>query len=268
MFDHLTDHLTRLHERNTQRGASGIAISLLVHVLLLAAVIYANETVRRAVIAGEYESEASWSGSGPMRIPGQFPADSTLDPIEPPSPADVVLPGITLPRILRREAGIPALEAKLPDTLELGRPETIRLSLPPNRLPEDSVLRIRDEEGIGMSPVSLSRARQASLYGERIIVQLRTPPLQLTDTLRRTEWHWTLIPTEPGLQTIFLQLDAPAVIDGQPRIVTLQRVRQDVFVRATTLQRLSRFFSRNWTFLCLVTLLAVVGWARARRAAR
>ena len=258
------DHLTRLHKRYAEKSNLGIAISLLLHAVALAAIVYANDAVRRAVVAGEYAPEPAGGVSGPMQIPSSAPQDSLLDLPEPPSPADVVLPGIRIPRVMLRAAGIPLLDLDLPDTLELGRPVTTRLSLPPNRLPVDSVLRVSYPDGTPMAPVSLSHARQATLHGERLIVQPESPPLQLTDTIRRTRWHWTVIPTEPGLQTVFLQLDAAAVVEGKSRIVTLGRVRQDVLVVATPLQRLSRFFARNWTLLCLVTLLAVAGWARAR----
>ena len=261
---HMFDHLTRLHEQYAERTRVGIAISLLLHALILAAIVYVNETVRREVIESEYRSEASWSGPGPIRIPGKLPEDSLSDATEPPSPADIVLPGLTLPNSVRRAAGIPFLQIDLPDTLELGRPETVRLSLPPNRVPEDSVLRVRGADGIGMSPVSLGRARQLSLYGGHIVVQPQSPPLQLTDSARRAEWRWTIVPTEPGVQRVYLQLDAPATVDGEPRIVTIQRASQDVFVYATPLQRISRFFSRNWTFFVLVTLFALVSWARSR----
>ena len=258
------DHFTRLHKHYAERRNAGIAISLLLHALILAAIVSVNETVRREVIESEHESEASWSGAGPMRIPGKLPDDSLSDATEPPSPADIVLPGLTLPNSVRRAAGVPFLDVALPDTIELGRPQTVRLALPPNRVPEDSVLRVRGADGIGMSPVSVSRARQVSVYGGRLVVQPQSPPLQLTDSARRTEWHWTIIPTEPGVQRVYLQLDAPATVDGEPRIVTIQRASQDVFVRATPLQRISRFFSRNWTFFVLVTLFALISWARAR----
>jgi hypothetical protein len=261
---HMFDHLTHLHKQYAERTRAGIAISLLLHALVLAAIVYVNETVRREVIESEYESEASWSGAGPMRIPGKLPEDSLSDATEPPSPADIVLPGLTLPNSVRRAAGIPFLQIDLPDTLELGRPETVRLALPPNRVPEDSVLRVRGADGIGMSPVSLGRARQLSLYGGRLVVQPQSPPLQLTDSAHRVQWHWTIMPTEPGVQRVYLQLDAPATVDGEPRIVTIQRASQDVFVYATPLQRISRFFSHNWTFFVLVTLFALASWARSR----
>lgn len=265
---YMFDHLTRLHKRYAEKSNLGIAISLLLHALALAAIVYANDTVRRAVVAREYRTDAAGGASGPMLIPGRAPPDSLLDTPEPPSAADVVLPGIRIPRVMLRAAGVPQLDLDLPDTLELGRPVTTRLSLPPNRLPVDSVLRVSYPNGTPMSPVSLSHARQATLHGERLIVQPESPPLQLTDTIRRTRWHWTVIPTEPGLQTVYLQLDAAALVEGKPRIVTLGRVRQDVLVQATPLQRLSRFFARNWTLLCLVTLFAIVAWGRARWAGR
>lgn len=258
------DHLTRLHERSAERTRSGVVFSLLLHALVLAGIFYMNERVREAVIAGERRSDASWSGEAPIRIPSGSEADPALDLPEPASPADVVLPGIRLPRSLLREAGIPSLDANLPDTLELGRPQTVRLALPPNRLPEDSVVRVQGVDGVGMSPVSISRARQATVHGENLIIQPKSPPLQLTDSARRTEWHWTLIPTQPGLQTLYLQLDAPATVEGKPHIVTLGRVRQEIVVEATPLQRVSRFFSRNWTFFLLVTVAALISWARAR----
>jgi hypothetical protein len=259
------DHLTRLHKYYAERTSAGIAISLVLHALVLAAIVFVNQTVRREVIESEYESEASWSGAGPMRIPGKLPDDSLSDATEPPSPADIVLPGLTLPNSVRRAAGVPFIDIDLPDTLELGRPETVRLALPPNRLPEDSVLNVRGADGVAMSPVTVSRARLVSVYGgRRLVVQPQSPPLQLTDSARRTEWHWTIIPTEPGTQRVYLQLDAPATVDGQPRVVTIQRASEDVFVYATPLQRISRFFSRNWTFFVLVTLFALVAWARAR----
>jgi hypothetical protein len=36
-----------------------------------------------------------------------------------------------------------------------------------------------------------------------------------------------------------------------------------VVVRATTIQRLSRFFSHHWTWLSALTLVALAGWLRA-----
>jgi hypothetical protein len=176
---------------------------------------------------------------------------------------ELALPDMALPPELLEAARIPPVAARLPDTLELGRPEVIRFAIPPDRTPPRAEFVMLGARGERQSVV-LRPARLAALYGDELVVEPAAPPLQVTGPARRTEWHWTITPTEPGPRAVYLQLDAPAVVDGEERIVTIARLEQEVFVRMTRLQRLSRFFAANWTVLVAVTLLAVAGWARAR----
>jgi hypothetical protein len=52
-------------------------------------------------------------------------------------------------------------------------------------------------------------------------------------------------------------------VDGFDRVVTLATLPSTVVVRATTIQRLSRFFSHHWTWLSALILVALAGWLRA-----
>jgi hypothetical protein len=262
------DNFSRIHERNRGRAAGGVLISVLFHAALVGAVVYGSEAVRSAVSPGGGAGDAGTESLGPLLIPGQNPPTTPVDSSGGVAGSELLLAGLTLPPEVLEAAELPHMLAHLPDTFELGRPQRVRLAVPPNRLPADSIVRVRDAGGSEISPVRISHARQATLYGEKLIVEPQSPPLQLTDSVRRTEWYWIVTPTEPGARTVHLQLDAPAEVGGFPRIVTLQRLRQEVYVRATPVQKLSRFFSRNWTLLTLITIVAVTGWIRSRMGKR
>jgi hypothetical protein len=262
------EQLNRLQEPATRRAAGGLAVSVLFHGVLLVALLSAGEAAREGRAVPEAARRgpatvASVEGAPARGIAGED-GGVVPDAVEAASPAiDLALPPLTLPGEVLAAANIPRLTPRLPDTLELGRAHTLRLALPRNRLPEDSVVFLPDA-AIGISRVRIARAWQVTLYGADLVVEPRTPPLQLTDSLRRTEWQWTITPTQPGPRTVFLQIDAPAEVNGQPAVVTLQRMQQQVYVHATALQRVSRFFARHWTWLSLLGVAAALGWARAR----
>jgi hypothetical protein len=148
-----------------------------------------------------------------------------------------------------------------PDTLELGRPVPIRFVLPPELAPEESQDRVSLPEG--PRAVRLSRTRGVFLRARGMVTEPRAPALQLVDSARPTEWLWRVTPTEAGTQPLELRLDAVAEVDGARHVVTLASLGGEVVVRETPVQRASRFFSHHWTWLSLLTVVALVGWARA-----
>jgi hypothetical protein len=261
------EQLNRLRGPGKPGGASALAVSVLFHLVLLAALLSAGEATRE----GRSGPEAARRGPAMVAAVEGAPErgvgadDGNLSAAaEPASPTiNLALPPVTLPTEVLSAADIPRLTPRLPDTLELGRAHTLRLAIPRNRLPADSVVFLTDPV-VGISRVRIARAWQVTLHGADLVVEPRTPPLQLTDSVRRTEWQWTITPTQPGPRTVFLQVDAPAEVNGQPAVVTLQSLRQEVYVHATALQRVSRFFARHWTWLSLLGVAAALGWARAR----
>lgn len=264
----MVDRWTRFHERGSGRALGGLGVSVLVHLAVIAGVLYATGEVRRSMRDPGPRSHVANESTGPVRLTGQqrppgAPVDSTLPEAGSPAAMQLAAPDMTLPPELLRAARIPPVLARLPDTLELGRPEVIRFAVPRDRTPPDAEFVMVGARGERQT-VRLSRARLAALYGDELVVEPASPPLQVSSPGRATEWHWTVTPTAPGLREVFLQLDAPAVVDGEERIVTIARVRQEVLVRETTLQRLSGFFATYWTVLVGMTLLALWSAARGR----
>ena len=258
MFDHLVHGL----KRDPRRSAGGLALSLVLHAILLGAMVWGTQSIRSEVAARRSASNGA-DGEGGLVVPGQDATGTPSGVRQVGGSFDRALPVLTLPQSVLDATGTPPLMARLPDTLELGRPETIRLTLPNNRLPDDSVVTMEPGSGNGISRVRLSRARLAAVYGENVIVEPQSPPLQLTDPRRRTEWLWTITATEPGEHDVYLQLDAPAEVNGQDGVVTIQRVRAPIFVSTSPLQKASSFFERHWTWLSLITVVALIQWGRS-----
>lgn len=252
------DHLNRKHERRPKRTAGGVAVSVLVHLGVLALVLYlADRAGSGAAPRASYPQETEQT----LEIGGTYPyAGGGVGP-----GADTARLGVTLPADQLQEAEVPGMAARVPDTLELGRPHPMRVALPPNRLSPDRVLTMRGLGGAGVRQVRFTPHREVTLTGPDLVVIPETPTLRVLDEREETEWRWSVTPTEPGLHTVQLQLDAVAQIDGEPRVVTLQRVDREIVVRATPLQHVSRFFAQHWTWLSVLALLLLVHLARARR---
>lgn len=260
-IDEMLDHLKTGLKRDSHRGAGGLAVSLVLHAILLGAVLWGTQSIRSEV-AARRSAEGGMDSESGMVVPGQDLMGKDLAGRDVGGPFHLALPVMTLPQSVLDATGTPPLMARLPDTLELGRPETIRLTLPRNPLSGDSTVTMEGAAN-GISRVRLSRARLAVVYGENVIVEPQSPPLQLTDPQRRTEWLWTITATEPGEQDIYLQLDAPAEVNGQGAVVTIQRVRAPISVSTSPLQKASSFFERHWTWVSLITMVALIQWGRS-----
>lgn len=243
----MLDHLTRPRNHPSPRTATGVAVSLALHAALIALVVYG---------VGAAATDGGTAGSDDA-----IPVVGTSAPGGIGGPIDISR--YSIPTLDLRHAELtPRVAANLPDTLELGRAVPIRFLLPAERIASDSLLRVRTPAGAAVV-VRLSDTRQASLNGSRFVVEPLTPEMQVTNRVRPTEWLWRVTPTEAGTQPLSLQLDAIASVDGFERVVTLALLPAEVVVRATSIQRASRFFSHHWTWLSLLTLVALAGWWRA-----
>ncbi|MDQ3309546.1 MAG: hypothetical protein M3497_05415, partial [Gemmatimonadota bacterium] len=100
--------------------------------------------------------------------PGQEAIDLAAEPAEPALTQTAV-----------------SILIQAPDTMRLGQRYDVLVSLPP----------ILAGPGArnGISPI-----RQATLAGENVVVDPRTPALQLADSAAPTVWRWTVTATEPG----------------------------------------------------------------------
>ena len=249
----MLDHLSATRTRPGPRTATGLAVSLTLHLLLGALLLYgvgtAGNELRTPPVSTDSTialSESDLHGIGGPLEETRW-AVPTLD--------------------IRTAALTPNLSPNLPDTLELGRAIPIRFVLPAERIAPDSLLQVVTASG-SLVEMRLSHTRQATLNGPRFMVEARSPELQVADRVRPTEWLWNVTPTEAGTQSLSLRLDAVASVDGFDRVVTLATLPSTVVVRATTIQRLSRFFSHHWTWLSALTLVALAGWLRAALAHR
>lgn len=245
----MLDHLTTPRKRDGQRTTAGIAVSIALHAALITLLAY-------GVGAAGHDRVGTDAASGPG------PVDDTR------GGAGGIGGPITISRLAVSPLDLRAAELalriapRLPDTLELGRAVPVRLLLPAARISPDSLLRVETASGAPVT-LHLSHTRLATLHGRRFVVEPLTPGLQVADEARATEWLWRVTPTEAGTQPLSLRLDAVARVDGLDRVVTLADVPGQVVVRATAIQRASRFFSHHWTWLSLLTLVALAGWMRA-----
>lgn len=249
----MLDHLTNPRRAGGRRSAVGLAVSLVLHGALAILVLY---------------------GIGAAASDHRTPADATHAPSIAESPAGNGIGGpITTSRYavptldLRLAELAPVTTGGLPDTMELGRKVPIRFLLPADRVGPDSILSVQTASGDSIA-LRLSDTRQATLNGAHFVVEPLTPGLQVTNRVRPSEWLWHVTPTEAGTQPIALQLDAIAKVDGHERVVTLAYLPTEVVVHATRIQRISRFFSYHWTWLSLLTLVALAGWLRMALARR
>jgi hypothetical protein len=250
----MLDHLTRTRHAPDQRTAAGVGVSIALHLAVIVLLAYGIGTAARE------------SGSVPMEeISGTASGERQVGIGGPEAVSRYSVP----PLDLRAAELGPRVAARLPDTLELGRAVPIHLMIAPEQIAPDSVLHLRTPAG-GPIELRLSRTREATLHGPAFVVEPLTPAMQVADRARPTEWLWTVTPTKAGTQPLSLRIDAIASVDRFERVVTLATLPGEVFVRTTAIQRASRFFSHHWTWLSLLTLVALVGWARAmldRRAA-
>jgi hypothetical protein len=250
----MLDHLNRTRKTADRRAATGVAVSVALHVAVIALLAYGIGTAARERESYRME-EIAESGTGAGPAGGGVPA---------------VVSRYSIPPLDLRAARLgPHVAARLPDTLELGRAVPIHLMIAPEQIAPDSVLHVETPAGAPIT-LRLSRTREATLHGPGFVVEPLTPALQVADRARPTEWLWTVTPTKAGTQPLSLRIDAVASVDRFERVVTLASLPGEVVVRATAIQRASRFFSHHWTWLSLLTLVALAGWARAmldRRAA-
>jgi hypothetical protein len=250
----MLDHLTRTRHRPDQRTAAGVAVSVALHASVIVLLAYGIGTAAR---------EGGSAGPDSFSDGGRGARQSGIG-----GPA--VVSRYSVPPLDLRAAELgPHVSARLPDTLELGRAVPIHLVIAPEQIAPDSVLRVKTPAGAPVS-LRLSHAREATLHGPGFVVEPLTPALQVADHARPTEWLWSVTPTKAGAQQLSLRIDAIASVDRFERVVTLASLPGEVFVRATAIQRASRFFSHHWTWLSLLVVVALVGWARAmldRRAA-
>lgn len=238
----MLDHLTRQRTRIRARDLGGVGISLALHGALIAALVLgAQEIGRDGREAPRSVGEAGWEGrSG---------GDVGNLAVAPPSARPEATLGPTV---------------RMPDTLALGRTSTVSVVLPPTRITEDSLLLLPAGSG-EILEVRIAQPRLASLVAENAVVVPHAPPVQLSGPDQAVEWRWSVRPTEPGIQALMLSLDAIAHVAGRDSVLTLGSVRREVFVQATRLQRMSRFFAHHWTWLSLLGVAAALAWLRERR---
>ena len=244
----MLDHLTTTRKHSGPRTATGLAVSITLHALLGALLLYgvgtAGSELRNPPSSSDTTvavSESDLHGIGGPLEETRW-AVPTLD--------------------IRAAALAPGVSPNLPDTLELGRAVPIRFVLPAERIAPDSLMQVETASGARVE-MRLSHTWQATLNGRRFMVEALTPELQVADKSRPTEWLWNVTPTEAGTQSLSLRLDAVASVDGFERVVTLATLPSTVVVRATAIQRATRFFSHHWTWLSALTLVALTGWLRA-----
>jgi hypothetical protein len=250
----MLDHLTRTRHTSDRRTAAGVGVSIALHLAVIALLAYGIGTAARESGSPQLEEIAGTASGGRQVGIGGPEAVSRY----------------SVPPLDLRAAELgPRVSARLPDTLELGRAVPIHLMIAPEQIAPDSVLHVTTPAG-GPIELRLSRTREATLHGPGFVVEPLTPAMQVADRARPTEWLWTVTPTKAGTQPLSLRIDAVGSVDRFERVVTLASLPGEVFVRTTAIQRASRFFSHHWTWLSLLVIVALAGWARAtldRRAA-
>ncbi|CAN5706311.1 hypothetical protein BH23GEM5_BH23GEM5_13500 [soil metagenome] len=255
----MLNNLPSASGRQPLANARALLVALLVHAAVAVA-IYVSAAVGGSETAAPADPQPQ-TASTPA--PAEPEAGATGDPAaasagQPAAAATAAATPGQEAIDLAAEPAEPALTQtavsiliQAPDTMRLGQRYDVLVSLPPIL----AAPRARN----GISPI-----RQATLAGENVVVDPRTPALQLADSAAPTVWRWTVTPTEPGRSRLAAEVAIVHYRDGAERIASIRGVRKDVHVESTGEQRISRFFAAQWPGLLLLLLLSTIGWLRIR----
>lgn len=148
----------------------------------------------------------------------------------------------------------------VPDTMKLNSSQGIHLVLSVDRtvaalrkiIKEDGVLRERS--------VQVSQIMAADLKGPGFKVENINPALQVVNFSGETEWRWEITAIKPGVQRLYLTLNAIVNIDGQERPYTLMTHQEEINIYVTIRQKISGFVGENWEWLWSAVLVPFIGW--------
>lgn len=154
--------------------------------------------------------------------------------------------------------------SETPGTLRLGERYRVRFRLPPTPPREPDPSRSGEEEA-DLGGERIVRAAYAELTGAGFRVEAQAPSLQAVDSLAPTEWSWEVTPREPGRYPLSLTVDAVVETEGDFEAMRIRTASEEHVVRATPLQRVSRWVADHGWWLGTAVLLLVFGWVRERR---
>lgn len=153
----------------------------------------------------------------------------------------------------------------VPNTMELNEKKGIQLLLSLKATFPELKKKIEEEGEIRQQQIRVSQIMTASLKGSGFKIEAISPALQLINLDGTTEWCWEITATTPGIQKLYLSMDAIFTLDGKDRPYTVQTLSEEIEIVVTWQQQVTAFVAENWKWLWTTILVPFIGWLWERR---
>ncbi len=153
----------------------------------------------------------------------------------------------------------------VPQTMELNEKQGIQLLLSLKETFPELKKKIEEEGEIRQQQIRVSQIMTASLKGSGFKIEAISPALQLINLDGTTEWRWEITATTPGIQKLYLSMDAIFTLDGKDLPYTVQTLSEEIKIVVTWQQQVTAFVAENWKWLWTTILVPFLGWLWERR---
>ncbi len=153
----------------------------------------------------------------------------------------------------------------VPEKMELNEKRGIQLLLSLKETFPELKKKIEEAGEIRQQQIRVSQIMTASLKGSGFKIEAISPALQLINIDGTTEWRWEITAIEPGVQKLYLSMDAIFNHNGKDRPYTVQTLSEEIKIVVTWQQKVSVFVGENWKWLWTTILVPLLGWLWERR---
>jgi hypothetical protein len=153
----------------------------------------------------------------------------------------------------------------VPKTMELDEKRGIQLLLSLKETFPELKKKIEEAGEIQQQQIRVSQIMTASLKGSGFKIEVISPALQLINIEGTTEWRWEITAIEPGVQKLYLSMDAIFNHNGKDLPYTVETLSEEIEIIVTWQQKVSAFVGENWKWLWTTILVPFLGWIWERR---
>jgi hypothetical protein len=155
-----------------------------------------------------------------------------------------------------------------PRTIPLRKPRKIHLVIHPSLSAEDLTERIKKAGPVETDRIKISNIMQAKLIGSSFTITPITPETQPVSKTHATEWKWEVAPQKPGIQSLYLTINAMVTVGQNERPRPIKTFDREIQVQVTGMQQATLFLIKNWVWVVaglLVTAAATFFFTRTLR---
>lgn len=153
----------------------------------------------------------------------------------------------------------------VPKTMKLNEKQGIQLLLSLKETFPELQKKIEEEGEIRRQQIRVSQIMTASLKGSGFKIETISPALQVINVEGTTEWRWEITAIEPGVQKLYLSMDAIFTLEGKDRPYTVQTLSEEIEIFVSWQQKVTVFVAENWKWLWTTILVPFLGWLWERR---